>query len=150
MPTSEARILANQRNAVLSTGPLSTIGKQNSRKNALKHGLSGSGVVIADEDFAEVERRNGALQDEMGPQSELGSLLVLEIAVVSVRMQRATRQEFAASAERDRHAAENFDEERFTKAEALFDTLHENPRATSAGSSAPPRGSPCLSKPGTT
>ncbi len=56
MPASEARILANQRNAQRSTGPKTPEGKEQSRRNALKHGLTGAGVVLPERDAAEVER----------------------------------------------------------------------------------------------
>ena len=64
MPTSEARILANQKNASKSTGPTSTAGKERSRQNSLKHGLSGQGIVIAELDQAEVEHRKTVLLQE--------------------------------------------------------------------------------------
>src|SRR5947199_141090 len=60
MPASEARILANQANAKLSTGPRTAEGKERSRANALKHGLTGAGVVLPEADAAEVERRAAA------------------------------------------------------------------------------------------
>ena len=37
---SDARVQANQRNALLSTGPLTRSGKLRVRRNALKHGLA--------------------------------------------------------------------------------------------------------------
>ena len=64
MPASAARIGANRQNSLKSTGPRTTDGKGRSRQNALKHGLTGEGVVLADEDAAEVERRLPAFQDE--------------------------------------------------------------------------------------
>ena len=52
MPVSEARIAANRANAARSTGPKTAEGKEKSRANALKHGLTGSGVVLAEADAA--------------------------------------------------------------------------------------------------
>ena len=49
MAASEARILANKMNAQKSKGPTSTEGKMRSRRNALKHGMTGAGVVLPDE-----------------------------------------------------------------------------------------------------
>jgi hypothetical protein len=46
--TSEARIQANRQNALRSTGPKTEAGKERSRQNGLKHGLTGSGVVVAE------------------------------------------------------------------------------------------------------
>ena len=45
---SEARLLANRANALKSTGPRTVEGKEASRANAYKHGLTGSGTVLPD------------------------------------------------------------------------------------------------------
>jgi hypothetical protein len=44
---SQARIIANKLNAQKSTGPRTAEGKETSRGNALRHGLSGGYVVVA-------------------------------------------------------------------------------------------------------
>src|SRR5256885_551006 len=54
MPASAAQIAANRRNSQLSTGPKTDEGKARSRRNALKHGLTGEGVALPDEAAAEV------------------------------------------------------------------------------------------------
>src|ERR1700755_2687376 len=106
MPASEARIQANKLNSLRSTGPRTHEGKYISRSNGLKHGLTGAGVVIPEEDVDEVERRNRALQAELAPKSEMGEILVRQMATLSVRMERGARQESAAIASRVRHAEE--------------------------------------------
>ena len=53
MPASEARIEANRRNAMKSTGPVSEAGKERSRRNAVRHGLTGTGLVVPEA----IERR---------------------------------------------------------------------------------------------
>ena len=63
-PISEARLLANIRNAKLSTGPVTEAGKSKSRMNALRHGLTGQFYVMNEADglaYAEFER--GILSD---------------------------------------------------------------------------------------
>jgi hypothetical protein len=100
MPTSEAQIRANQQNALKSTGPRTPEGKEQSRQNALKHGLTGEGVVLAVEDSAEVERRFTAFRAELQPPGELGLTLVRRVATLSVRMERSAEREITASAER--------------------------------------------------
>ncbi len=57
MPASEAQIRANRENAARSTGPKTDEGKERSRANALKHGLTGGGIVLPEADAAEVEAR---------------------------------------------------------------------------------------------
>ncbi len=45
--TSQAKVRANKLNAQKSTGPRTKVGKDRSRGNALRHGLSGGYVVVA-------------------------------------------------------------------------------------------------------
>ncbi len=126
--TSEARVIANRQNALKSTGPKTVEGKAQSRRNGLKHGLTGSGVVVAEPDVSEVERRTSALMGELDPKSSLGKIMVGQLATLSVRMERSAKQEEAALANRVRHAAEVFDQDRLDRAEELFGTIGEAPR----------------------
>jgi hypothetical protein len=100
MPASEAQILANRRNAERSTGPKSARGKEISSRNSLKHGLTGEGVALTNEDAAEVERTFHDLEAEMKPSGPMGRLLVRRIATMAVRMERSVLQESAALSER--------------------------------------------------
>jgi len=108
MPASEAQINANRLNALRSTGPKTAEGKARSRCNALKHGLTGEGVALPNEDAAEVERRFVAMNAEMGPSGELGRALVRRIATLTVRLDRSVAQETAALSERVRRAEADF------------------------------------------
>jgi hypothetical protein len=108
MPTSEARIRASQINGSKSKGPISPEGKAVSRRNSLKHGLTGEGVVLPNEDAAEVERRLAAFQEELQPTGEVGRELVRRAEVCSVRMERCVSQETAALSERVRQAEADF------------------------------------------
>jgi hypothetical protein len=128
MPTSEARINSNRMNSLKSSGPKSPSGKIRSRSNSLKHGLTGQGVVIAEEDRDAVERRAEALEAELGPKSTVGQVMIHQMAVLSVRMERSAKQESATIAGRVRHSLDAFDEARFDEAEQLFDRLAEAPR----------------------
>ena len=107
--TSEARIAANRANSLKSCGPKSIEGKERSRANALKHGLTGEGVVLSNEDAAEVNRRFAAFQDELRPSGEVGLALVRRAAVCSVRMERGVSQETAALSERVCQAEADFE-----------------------------------------
>ena len=129
MSTSDARIKANQANALKSTGPKTEEGKARSRQNGLKHGLTGRGIVLAEQDAAEVDARNQAFRAELAPKSSVGAVLVLQMATLSVRMERGAQQEFAAVAAKVRNAADDFDASRIAQAEELFDKLGENPRS---------------------
>ena len=128
MPTSEARINANRINAQMSTGPRTTEGKERSRANGLKHGLTGAGIVLLEEDASEVELRAKALMAELDPRSTLGKILVGQLATLSVRMERGAKREEEALAGRVRHATEAFDHDRVDHVEFLFDTIADDPR----------------------
>ena len=67
--TSQARIDANRRNAARSTGPKSPETKAISARNSLKHGLTGEGIVLPDEDVEAVNGRFEALQAELAPKT---------------------------------------------------------------------------------
>jgi hypothetical protein len=89
--------------------------------------MSGEGIVMAPTDLAEVDRRSATLQAEMAPKTLIGSILVHQLATLSVRMERGAKQEFADVAARVRHATEAFDLERFDEIEAIFQELPDNP-----------------------
>ncbi len=128
MPTSEARSAASRLNGSKGQGPTSTRGREISARNSLKHGLSGRGIVIAEVDEAEVERRKTTLLQEMAPKTTMGAILVGQMAMLSVRMERGAAQELAAVASRVRNAASDFDDARYQRAEELLLGLGENPR----------------------
>ncbi len=109
MPASEARIRANQANALRSTGPKTAEGKERSRRNGLKHGLTGQGVVIPEEDLAESERRTAAFRAERPDSGEVGAVLIRRMAVLSVRMDRAVNHEHAAIAANVSRALDEFE-----------------------------------------
>ena len=120
MNVSEARLQANRLNALKSTGPKSPEGKERSRGNALKHGLTGAGVVIADAEAAEVERLGRSLQRELKPSGDLGRTLVRRMALMAVRMDRCAIHEAATLAENASQAGADFDAE-WPEVEGLVD-----------------------------
>ena len=50
MEVSEARVAASRANGARSKGPTSEHGKTISRRNSLKHGLTGEGIVLFEGD----------------------------------------------------------------------------------------------------
>jgi hypothetical protein len=129
MEVSEIRLAANRANAKRAKGPVTERGKSISRRNSLKHGLTGAGVVLPEGDQAEVESRVDALHEEMQPQSALGSMLLRKIGTLSVRSERAAEQENDAIARRVRNAVHVFDEDRACRVDELYEALQDNPRA---------------------
>lgn len=56
--TSPRQIDTNRRNARFSTGPVTAGGKQRSRRNALRHGLTAETIIHALEDAEDYRFRN--------------------------------------------------------------------------------------------
>jgi hypothetical protein len=107
MPASEAQIRANQKNAAKSTGPKTADGKDASRANSYKHGLTAS-KVLPEYEAAEVRRRYGTFCEELNPSGEVACQLVLRAATLSARMQRCVDHETAVLTERVRQAEADF------------------------------------------
>ena len=73
MPCSPAQLDANRKNALRSSGPKTVEGKERSRANALKHGMTGDGVVLLEEHQVEVAKLAAELEAEMRPSGADGS-----------------------------------------------------------------------------
>ena len=84
MACTAAQLEANRRNAQRSSGPKTQEGKERSRRNGLKHGLTGAGIVLPLEDEAEVARRFEALQTELKPKHELARRAVGRAAFLAL------------------------------------------------------------------
>ncbi len=124
---SEARKLAARLNGARSRGPTSPEGRERSRRNAMKHGMTGAGVVLPPDDSAEVERRTRAMQAEMAPRTEMGHYLVGRLAELTVRVERCSKQERAASQHRADHAEAAFDEARLAEVDHLMSDIANEP-----------------------
>ncbi len=112
MSTPPARLAANRRNALKSTGPKSAEGKAASRLNAFKHGMAGQGDLLAvGEDAAQVARRASAFVRELGATGEAGLILAQRAAVLSIRMQKSAEREMVAVAADVAEAMSRFDQE---------------------------------------
>jgi hypothetical protein len=94
---SPEKLQANRRNAQLSTGPKTEQGKSRSRRNALKHGILSSALLINEgegaEDRAEFDELLGGLHRDLAPAGTLEEMLVERIAVCWWRQKRALRCE---------------------------------------------------------
>ena len=128
MQVSDARLAANRLNAARSTGPKTDEGKAISRRNGLKHGMTGQGIVVPEGDAEEIGRRVEALEVDMKPRSAAGVVLIAQMAMLSVRAERSVEQESAAISLRVRHAADDFDEQRIDLANQLFEALGDDLR----------------------
>ena len=123
-----AQMAANRMNAQRSTGPKTIEGKEAARRHALKHGLTGGGVVLPGEDEQEVAIRERTLKDQLVAEGDvLGGVLVRQFAIASIRVERAFRHESALAAERMRKAPEVFDDERLSRVQAILGEIELDP-----------------------
>ena len=86
MATSK-QINANRKNALLSKGPKTDLGKLNSSKNSLKHGLTAKQLVIG-ENLKEFEQYRDQMIEELKPVGILQEQVVFKIIDVGFRLRR--------------------------------------------------------------
>ena len=91
--TSFRQIEANRRNAGKSTGPITEEGKQRSRCNAVRHGLTAETVIGALEDAEDYKAFEAAIIADYDAQSAVERELVLRLASLLWRLRRATTME---------------------------------------------------------
>jgi hypothetical protein len=100
--TSLRQIQANRRNALKSTGPSSEEGKQQSRCNAVRHGLTAETVIGALEDAEDYKAFGAAIIADYDAESAVERELVLRThpgkAAVIVIVYQATASPFSPAA----------------------------------------------------
>jgi hypothetical protein len=93
--SSLKQIEANRRNALKSTGPTTPEGKERSRRNALRHGLTAETVIAALEDAEDYQAFEAAVIADYDAESAVERELVLRLASILWRLRRATGIETA-------------------------------------------------------
>jgi len=93
MSISEKQLQANRRNALSSTGPRTEEGKGVASKNALKHGLLSSEVVIPGENPAEFASFRQAMLDDLAPLGQLELMLADRIVGSFWKLKRSGKME---------------------------------------------------------
>jgi hypothetical protein len=89
------QIEANRRNALNSTGPTTPEGKERSRRNALRHGLTAETVIATLEDAEDYQAFEAAVIADYDAESAVERELVLRLASVLWRLRRSTGIETA-------------------------------------------------------
>lgn len=154
--TSEAKIEANRRNALKSTGPRTERGKERAQLNALRHGMTAKQLVASDEDSGDFARFSAELRATLAPADAVEEQMVesyrgLDLAAPT-RLARGGRPHQGGAALRRlwgqaeaRCGAGNSGRSRTRSARALRGGDRALDRAWLRGSraapSAPPRGS---------
>jgi hypothetical protein len=88
--TSFRQVEANRRNALRSTGPKTEQGKRQSRRNAVRHGLTAETVVATLEDVEDYRAFEAAITADYDAQTAVERELVLRLASLLWRIRRAT------------------------------------------------------------
>jgi hypothetical protein len=91
--TTFRQIEANRRNALTSTGPKTAAGKEQSRRNAVRHGLTAETVIGLLEDAEDYRLFEVAVIADYDAQSAVERELVLRLASLLWRLRRATTME---------------------------------------------------------
>src|SRR3974390_80262 len=87
--TSLKQIEANRRNALKSTGPTTEEGKEHSRCNAVRHGLTGETLIADLEDAEDYQAFEATLIADYDAQTAVERELVLRLASVLWRLRGA-------------------------------------------------------------
>jgi hypothetical protein len=93
--SSLRQIAANRRNALKSTGPITAEGKERSRGNAVRHGLSAETVIAALENPEDYQAFEAAVIADYDAETAVERELVLRLASVLWRLRRANGIETA-------------------------------------------------------
>ena len=88
--SSFKQIEANRRNALKSTGPTTPEGKQRSRCNAIRHGLTAETVIAVLENSDDYEAFERTVISDYDAETAVERELVLRLASVLWRLRRAT------------------------------------------------------------
>lgn len=88
--TSFRQFEANRRNAQSSTGPKTEAGKQRSRSNAVRHGLTAETVIDILEDPEDYKAFELSVTSDFDAQTAVERELVLRLASLLWRLRRAT------------------------------------------------------------
>ncbi len=93
MSISERKLRANRLNSAKSTGPRTEAGKERARANAVKHNLSGEGVVLTSAETDAVAARMVAWKDDYQVDSPSDQWAFEQLVVNSVRVDHCQSRE---------------------------------------------------------
>src|SRR5262245_42433946 len=99
-----ARVAASRANGLKSRGPVTAQGKERSKRNALKHGLRGEGVVLPADLAAAAEAKTRGLAGALNPADECERELVARMGLAAARAQACSQAEAARTRVRTREA----------------------------------------------
>jgi hypothetical protein len=125
--SSNARAEASRANGRMSHGPTTPEGKERSRRNGCKDGLTGAGIVLPPEAEAEVNRRYAEFARDLQPRNTVESDLVRQMALGSWRSQVLNIRINEHDARLNAARFANWEQDEQIGAAALGQKLAENP-----------------------
>ena len=131
IPTA-AQQAASRAYGARSHGPTNPEGLARSRGNALKHGLTGQGVVLPPDLAAEVDARFAAYCPSLKPADPLQREVVRCATLAAVRLEHCVRHEAAALQERVRFALADWDRRTLEQVRSAAADLRTDPVAALA------------------
>lgn len=105
---TDKQIEANRQNAKKSTGPKNKTSKARVSKNAIKHGLLATEIVLPSENKQEFDDLSQELTFSLNPEGAIENILVRRIAAITWRLQRIQRIETGLMA-KQRYAQQHED-----------------------------------------
>jgi hypothetical protein len=130
--TTTKRAEASRRNGARSRGPRTPKGKDRSRFNALKHGMTAQTLVLPGEDPAAFQARLDAWTVDLDPRNDVERTLVERAAILSWQLERADRAEAARLSSLIRAAPAEEALRQADAAAALGQRLFRDPRGPMA------------------
>jgi hypothetical protein len=92
-----------------ATGPITPEGKEASRRNRLTHGLTAKVLTLPGEDPEAIQAQADRLHEDLQPEGHDEEVLVDQIALASLRLERIARAEAEILAEQVRNAETEWD-----------------------------------------
>jgi hypothetical protein len=124
---SDRQIESNRRNAALSTGPKSDLGKSRSRANATKHGMAAELPSVEAAHSPEFEDRRARWSAEFAPVGEAGQWALDRAVAASLRIEKC-EQAFDGVVESGRDRARlAWDQDRAVEAATIAGRLAKDP-----------------------
>jgi hypothetical protein len=127
---STARAEASRANGRLSRGPTSAEGKERSRHNGCKSGLTGAGTVLPPEAAAEVQRREAEFSHDLRPRNAVECELVRQMALGAWRSQELALRSAQHDARMNAARFANWEQDEQLAAVELGRRLGDDPEAT--------------------
>jgi hypothetical protein len=127
---STARAEASRANGRRSHGPTSVEGKERSRRNGCKEGLTGAGIVLPPDAAAEVQRREAGFARDFLPRNEVERELVRQIALGAWRSEVLTMRIIQHEARTNAARFNNWEADEQLAAAEIGRRLADDPEVT--------------------